>query len=566
MSAAATMTLPQAWLARCRAQPDQVAMRHKRRGIWRAVTWSEFFAQAQAIGLALDRLGLVPGEVVSIISESRPEWLHADMAAQAMGFVSHGVYPTCSARRVGRHLADAGSRVAFVENAAQAAKVLASAARLPRLARVVAFDERGVRELGDARVVGLAAFLAADEAAPAARFEARIAAGQGGDTAFLAGTAGTTGTPRLAAFSQAAAMRQGAAVQVALGTRDGDRSLCFVPLASAAERILAAVLPVLGHGLVHFPESPATVANDLREVEPHWVHAPPRFWEKLQARTESAALLTAPRERRLYRRSIDGTAGGWLAQAARRHVRRSLGLARARQVFSGGALAAPALAQWYGAIGVPLVDLYESAETCGPCLLGPSVARIAGDGELQLRPVAPLAGYWREGALQPPALTHDGWLHTGDLAVAGEDGVPRVVGRLSESFAMASGDRVAPGAIEAALLASSYIAGAMLVGEQRSHCACLVALEEESVLSYAQAEGIPFTDYANLVGKPEVHALVQAQIDRLNAALAEGRRIRGFGVLARTLSAQDEELTPALRIQRQMAQRSFSGQIEALYA
>ena len=127
------------------------------------------------------------------------------------------------------------------------------------------------------------------------KFEARIAAGQGGDTAFLAGTAGTTGTPRLAAFSQAAAMRQGAAMQVALGTRDGDRSLCFVPLASAAERILAAVLPVLGHGLVHFPESPATVANDLREVEPHWVHAPPRFWEKLQARTESAALLTAPR-------------------------------------------------------------------------------------------------------------------------------------------------------------------------------------------------------------------------------------------------------------------------------
>ncbi|HET7838050.1 MAG TPA: AMP-binding protein, partial [Variovorax sp.] len=143
----ATMTLPQAWLARCRVQPDQVAMRHKRRGIWRAVTWSEFFAQSRAIGLALDRLGLVPGEVVSIISESRPEWLHADMAAQAMGFVSHGVYPTCSARRVGRQLADAGSRVAFVENAAQAAKVLASAARPPRLARVVAFDERGVREL-----------------------------------------------------------------------------------------------------------------------------------------------------------------------------------------------------------------------------------------------------------------------------------------------------------------------------------------------------------------------------------------------------------------------------------
>lgn len=559
------MTLPQAWLARCRAQPAQVALRHKRRGIWRPVAWGEFFVQARAIGLALDRLGLLPGEVVSIVSESRPEWLYADMAAQAMGLVSHGVYPTCSAGRVGRHLAEAGTRVAFVENAAQAAKVLASAERLPRLARVVVFDDAGVPALGDPRVLGLALFVAADDAAPVARFEARIAAGQGGDTAFLAATAGTTGAPRLAAFSHAAALRQGAAMQAALGAREGDRSLCFVPLASAAERILSALLPVLGHGLVHFPESPATVANDLREVEPHWVHAPPRFWEKLQARTESAALLSAPRERRLYRRSVDGPGGGWLARAARRQLRRSLGLAQARQLFSGGALADPALAQWYAAIGVPLVDLYESAETCGPCLLAPSAARIAADGELQLRPVAALAGYWRQGALQPPALTHDGWLHTGDLALAGEDGLPRVVGRLSESFAMASGERVAPGAIEAALLASSFIAGALLVGAQRSHCACLLALEEESVLSYAQSEGIAFTDYASLVAKPEVQALVQAQIDRLNAALAEGLRIRRFGVLARTLTAQDEELTPTLRIQRQLAQRSFGGQIEALY-
>lgn len=565
MSSAA-LTLPQAWRARCEAQPAQVAMRHKRRGIWRPVAWSEFFATARAIGLALDRLGLAPGEVVTLVSESRPEWLFVDMAAQAMGFVSHAVYPTCSARRIGRHLAAAGTRVAFVENAEQAAKLLASAQPLSRLARVVVFEERGLRELDDPRVIGLGAFMAVNETRPEALFEQRLAAGQGGDIGFLVSTAGSTGTPRIAAVTQATALRQAAEMRATLGAQDGDRILCFVPMANAAERMFAAVLPVLGDCLVHFPESPATVGNDLREVEPHWVHAPPRFWERLKSRTESAALRSAPRVRRLYRRSVDGTGTGWLQRAARRQVRRSLGLARARQVFSGGAAAAASLARWYQGIGVPMADLYQSAETCGPCLLLPSMARIAGDGELQLQPVALAAGYWHEGDLQPLASTHDGWLHTGDLAVSDAAGALRVVGRLSESFATASGERVAPGAMEAALQASAFIAGAMLVGARRSHCACLVSLEEESVLTYAQSQGIPFTDYASLVLRPEVTALVQAEIDRLNASLAEGRRIRSFGVLLRALSVHDEEMTPALRIHRRRAERSFSEQIEALYS
>lgn len=561
----AALTLPQAWLARCHAQPARVAMRHKRRGIWRPVAWGEFFAAARAIGLALDRLGLAPGEVVTVVSESRPEWLFVDMAAQAMGFVSHAVYPTCSARRIGRHLALAGTRVVFVEDTGQAAKLLASAERLPRLARVVVFEERGLREIDDPRVIGLGAFVAANDASAHSLFEQRIAAGQGSDIGFLAGTAGSTGAPRIAAVTQATALRQAAEIRASLGVKDGDRILCFVSPANAAERLFAAVLPVLGDCLVHFPESPATVANDLREVEPHWVHAPPRFWEKLQARAESAALRSAPGARRLYRRSVDGTAAGWLQRAARRQVRRSLGLARVRQVFSGGAAASASLAQWYQGIGVPMVDLYESAETSGPCLLLPSTARIAQDGELQLKPAALMAGYWREGALQPAALTHDGWLHTGDLAVKDAAGEVRVVGRLSESFTTALGTQVAPGAMEAALQASAFIAGAMLVGAQRGHCACLVSLEEESVLSYAQSQGIPFTDYSNLLLRPEVHALVQAEIDRLNASLAEGHRIRRFGLLPRALSAHDEEMTPALRIQRRMAERSFSAQIEALY-
>jgi len=545
-------------------------MRHKRRGIWHSITWGEFLERSRAIGLALKRLGLEPGEVVSILSESRPEWLYVDMAAQAMGFPSHGIHPTDPVRRVNAQLALAQTRAVFVEDAAQAAKVLAPSTavpHLPHLRHVIVFDDRGLREVHDPRLVSLSALMATGDGATSI-FESRVLAGGEDGIGWLAATTGSMGEPRIAAFTQSAVLRQGQATRAATGAVDGDRTLCFASLAHAAERVLAAVLPVLGESVVHFPESPATVLNDLREVEPHWVHAPPRFWEKLRARTESTALLTPARERALYRRSVDSGAADWLARAARRHVRASLGLTRARRVFSGGALASPSLAGWYASIGSPLVDLYESAETCGVCLLDAATARLSANGELLVRPAALLAGYWVGGErMAPPQLTEDGWLRTGDLATRDPSGVLRVSGRLSAASAtsaVAPDDGFAQDAVEAALLDSSYIASAMLVGQDIGHCACLVELDEESVLNYAQSAGIPFSDYASLMAKPEVHALVQERIDEVNAGLAPSKRIVRFVVLPRRLSTQDGELTATLRIQREAVRRSFARQIDSL--
>jgi long-chain acyl-CoA synthetase len=366
-------TIVQTWLDRCRATPHQTALREKRRGIWRSISWHDYHDAVLRIATGLERAGLRRGEVVSIVSESRPEWLYVDMAAQALGCISHGAYPTCPPHRVVHQLALAGARVVFVDNADQAVKILEEGQLLPALERIVVFDARGLGALNDAQVVGLNAFVG-EQTIPDAdrqRLERWVGEARSGDVAFLASTAGSSGTPRLAAIDHDAALRRAVSMQNAVDVRAGDRVLCFVPLANVAERMFSAVLPLLLECEVHFPESPATVANDLREVQPDWVHAPPRFWEKLRARTESIAMVASPLSRRLYRDCINAASSGWLTSLSRRHILRSMGLAQARCGYSGGAPVAPSLQRWFDAIGMPLADVYESAETCGPALLQP---------------------------------------------------------------------------------------------------------------------------------------------------------------------------------------------------
>lgn len=571
-------TIVQAWLGRCRAEPRKTALRHKRRGIWRAISWQDYHHAVLRIGLAIENAGLGRGAVVSIVSESRPEWLYVDMAAQALGCVSHGAYPTCSAQRIMRQLSLAGTDIVFVENAEQAEKILEVQPLLPGLRRIVVFDARGLRELKSDQVVSLAEFVG-DQAIgdlELQRFEQSIGHTQVGDIAFLCTTAGSTGVPRLAAITHEAALRRARTMQTAFNVHTGDRTLCFVPLANAAERLFSAVLPLLVAVQVHFPENPATVANDLREIQPDWVHAPPRFWEKLLARTESIAMLASPLARRLYRHSMDSRRTDWIRGLSQRHLRRSMGLARARAGYSGGAAVAPALHRWFLETGLTLWDVYESAETCGPALRFPlaqsgdgaeldTEVKIGTDNELMIRSTALFSGYWADKTLVAVPPTENGWFATGDAVQVEGDGL-RVAGRLRSRFSTHDGRQVLPEAIERELHANPYIANAVVLGGEGGQCACLLGLEMESVLSFAQAQAIPFVDFSHLVRNKAIRSLLHKQVASVNQRLGDGKRIGRFSVLVQSLNPGDEEMTPALRAQRVLIMKRFEAEVRELNA
>jgi long-chain acyl-CoA synthetase len=251
------------WRVRCRQWSDLPALRHKKKGIWHTVTWAGYFEQARALALALQDRGLQAGQTVAILSENRPEWLYADMGAQALGLIGVGLYPTASAEQVAFILQDSGARVLMVENQEQLDKALAVRAQCPELEHIVVIDLEGLRGLSDPQVSSWQAFMqrGLDLAATAeaqARFEAAIDAGRPEQTAFLVYTSGTTGQPKGAMVANRNLVFQIASAPQYLDLQRGDRTLSFLPLCHIAERMGTVYNPLAIGPIVHFPENAGT--------------------------------------------------------------------------------------------------------------------------------------------------------------------------------------------------------------------------------------------------------------------------------------------------------------------
>jgi len=274
---------------RCRQWADQPALRHKQRGLWQSSSWRQYYERARAVALALADLGLQAGDVVCVLAENRPEWLYVDLGAQCMGLVGNGVYPTSSPDQVQHILLDSEAQILFVENQEQLEKALAVRAQCPRLRRIVVMEREGLRHLSDPQVEFFDDFLAHGLHLAGSRsdaFEQAIDAGQASDIAFLVYTSGTTGTPKGAMILNRNVVFQMTQAPLYLDVQPGDKSVSFLPLCHIAERMASVFNPLAVGLIVHFPESSGTVFNDMREVAPHVVFAPPRFWEKLYSQID----------------------------------------------------------------------------------------------------------------------------------------------------------------------------------------------------------------------------------------------------------------------------------------
>ncbi|WP_309905455.1 AMP-binding protein [Variovorax soli] len=560
-------TLPQLWRRRCADGGDKPALRHKDRGIWQGLSWRSYFSEARAIGLAMAEAGLQAGEVVSVLSDNRPRWLIVDMAAQAMGYVSHGIYPCSSSAQVGHALVEAGTRVLFVENADQLVKVLAVRDTCPDLRHIVVLETRGLLRFEDPQVGTFDDWHARGVHAAArepALFDARIDAGTGEQIAFLASTAGSTGPARLAARRQHDLLREVRAMSPWLQLRPGDRTLSIMSLAHYGERMLAQKAMLMHETLLHLPENGATMFNDLLEVEPHILFAAPRFFEKLQGTTElfmQEAVLLA---RTAYTACLTPRRAGWLQRKMRWRIRSALGLRNVRVAVVSGAASPPHVADWFDAIGVPMLDCYGMAEA-GFCRIVPAgrsvetasapietgtQLKLAPDDEVLVRGPVLRPGYWTRGKPCVAATVAGGWLRTGDLGRVDEHGRVHLLGRVRARAVAAGGGHISPETAEDALRLSAYIADAIVVPAEGGLSAALLSLEEERVRKYAQQHRLPFTDYASLLGLPEIAALIAAQVEIANGRLPEPHRVRTVRVIPRSLHPGDEELTPALRLNR----------------
>ena len=603
-------TFPKYLLRNAEAFGPRPAMRHKDHGIWQSWTWSEQLAEVRALALGLEDLGLVHGDKVAIIGSNRPRLYWTFVAVQSLGAVPVPVYADAVAEELAHVLNNAEVRFAVVQDQEQVDKIQSFAGGIPRLELIVYDEPRGLRDY-DAK--GLLAFSAVQERGAALlsadpsrgrKWEEGIRAASPDDISVILYTSGTTGR------SKGVMMRAGNAVKAAEDTvafdnlNERDSVLAYLPLAWVGDHYLNYAQGYVSGFCVNCPESPQTVAHDLREIGPTFYFAPPRIFEGLLTtvtiRMEDAGWL----KRKLYHYFIGiarrhGEAilekrpvplSGRLAYAIGNllvygPLKNILGFSRIRTAYTAGEAIGEDLFSFFRSLGVNLKQLYGQteaflyvtaqkdgavrADTVGPP--APNVdVRISDSGEVQFRSPGQFVGYFRQEAQTAEVMTADGYVKTGDAGFFEKDGQLRIIDRAKDVGKLRSGALFAPKYIENVLKFFPNIKEAVAFGDGRDFAAAFINIDLQAVGNWAERNNISYGSYQELAGHPEVYKTIARHVADTNRRLARepmmaGAQIKRFLVLHKELDPDDGELTRTLKVRRSTVAERYAPLIEALY-
>jgi long-chain acyl-CoA synthetase len=596
-------TLPALFWNAVKERSNQVWLRQKELGIWHSQNWQEVGQAVREITAGLLQLGLASGEVVSILANTRREWVTTDLAVLSCAAVSNGIYPTDAPAQVQYLCEDSGTVMLFVEDDEQLDKVLEVRDQLPRLRQIIVYDDEGLRGLQDPMVISLSRLreigrehMAQQEPVMAQRLQVL----QPDDLAILVYTSGTTGRPKGAMHTHRALVHTVRGYNTLISRNTDDECMCFLPLCHIAERVGGEYFSLYTGCKLNFVENPETVPENVREIAPTVFTAVPRVWEKFYSGVMIALKESSRLQQLAYAWAIavgyrvaDAVLAGRPVGAALKlqfllarllaldNTRKLIGIHRARYCVTGAAPISPELVRWYLALGVPMLEVWGMTETCGASTGNPpgrikpgSIGPAAGfnevridptTGEILVRGTNVFKGYLNLPEKTAEAIDADGWLHTGDVGVVDADGYLRITDRMKDIIITAGGKNITPSELENELKFSPYITDAVVIGDKRPYLVAIIMIDQDNVEKFAQDREIPFSNYASLTRAPEVQELVQAEMDRVNAKFARVEQIKKFFLLDRQLSAEDEELTPTMKLKRKLVERKYADQIEAMY-
>ncbi len=597
----AAPTVPGLLASLAQTHPTEVALRHKQYGLWNEVSYAGYLEQVQVTALGLRALGLERGERVAIICENTPLWLYAQLGVQAAGGVSVGIYPSMTPREVAEVLALTGATWAIVQGEEQVDKLLELQAAHP-LRRVVYGQGRGMRKhAGNGLLLTFETLGQLGREQHDGSFGALLAQGGPDDLAHLtlsSGTSSHTPTGRAVTVTHRQLLSLGHALLEVDPLRPGDDYLSFLPLAWSGEQIMSVSVALQSRLTVNFPESSETAMTDLAELGPHVMYTPPRIWEDLRTallrrmngsyrlnRAVSGALLRGSQRAATAR--LGGqppSAGGRLsrqlaAALLTRPVLDRSGLLRLRRAYVTGSALSPELTSFFHALGVNLKAAYGQAEslglshmqrdgdvrsgTVGQALPG-AETRLSESGELLLRAPWQSGGYYGDDAASAERW-RDGWLHSGDVAqlTSGSQHLS-VRGRADELCRTVGGQVVEPQRSENRLKLSPYIREALVLAEDQDAPTALLALDAGAVGSWAESKRLAYSTFADLSQRPEVAALIRAEVQAANLDLSSEQQIVRFALLYKPLDADDGELTRTGTVRRSVLTSRFAPLIAGL--
>jgi len=595
-------TLCQNFLETAAKRSDKVALREKEYGIWQRITWQQYREHVTHFALGLKALGFMRGDHLAIISENCREWLYAELGAIALGGVTVGVYPTSPCAEVQYVVDHADARFIVCEDQEQTDKILEVWDELPSLQKIIVVDMKGLRKYNRENIISFAQVeelgkkLAAENLG---LFAAEVVQGHPEDVCIMIYTSGTTGKPKGAMINHRNIEATALSTISAIAPTVDDMVVSYLPLCHVAEKIFTLFLPVFVGYPVNFAESIATIQSDLREIAPTIFLGVPRIWEKLQSAILINIKETSLLKRWIYHRCMAigrqradlllkqklvglplkllYVAAYWLMFRA---LQNYVGLRKARFCFSAAAKVSPEVLRFFHDIGIRVKEGYGMTECTGLSFIhmGDDIKlgtvgkaldviefKISDEGELLKRGESIFVGYYKSEEATKSMIV-DGWLHTGDIAVLDDDGHVKIVDRKKDIIITSGGKNIAPSEIENALTTSLYIKEAIVVGEGRNYLAALLQIDFDNVGKWAIDENIPFTNFKNLSGLPEVNELIKAEVEIVNQQFARVENIRRFKLLTKELDHDDDEMTATMKIRRANVYKKFAAEIEAVYS
>lgn len=580
----------------------RVAMREKEFGLWRPITWQDYFDNVKYLSLGLIHMGLEPGDKVAMIGDNRPEGLWAEMATLCAGGVAVWLFQDCLIDEVKYILDHSDTKFLFGEGQEEADKAISIINECPKLKNVIWDDPKGMRNYHQDYLTSFKAVMDMGrqlEKEQPDLFEKMIDRGHGDDVALLFYTSGTTSLPKGALLSHNNMLTMGQHLMAVDPCYDTDDYVSYLPFAWIGEQMMSISCGLQIGYTINFPEEPETAQENIREIGPHVMFAPPRMYEQMTRSVQVKHLDASWTKRHLFNLSAKigyhvadlkfkkkpvpfyWKALEWLAYVTvQKKLKDHLGLSRVRHAYTGGAAMGPDHFRFFHALGVNLKQIYGQTEVAGISVVhrdgdikfdtvghpipGTEI-KITEEGEIITRSSSVFLGYYKNPEATEEALV-DNWLHSDDKGFIDDDGHLVVFDRTKDVFTLRDGKPFSPQYLETRLKFSPYIRDSWVIGDKKDYITAVLCIDYNVVGKWADEKKLNYTSYQELSQKPEVYQLVEKQIRQANKDLPDAAKVAKFTNLYKEFDADDDELTRTRKLRRAFVEKRYQEIVEALYA